>query len=473
MNITVVGTGYVGTVTGACLAELGHQVIGTDVNEGRIARLAEGHLHFYEPELEPMLRTNLDEGRLRFTPDIKTAIRDAEVVFLCVGTQPLPDGSPDLKPLMRAVDDLADALSGYTLIVEKSTVPVKTGEWLMDLLNDRIANCQGEECPTFDIAAVPQFLREGYAVQDFMNPDRLIIGTASQKAIDVLNQIYAPLKPPVLLTDINSAELIKHATNALLATKISFINTIAQICEKTGADITEVAKGLGMDKRINPEYLNPGVGYGGIFFSKDIQSLLKIADEYHINLDLLKSTETTNRYQRLKFIDKVAAAVTGREGRLEERLEGKTVAIWGLAYRPDTNDMRDAPSLTIISGLLKRGAKIRAYDPIAMPATREVFPKITYCDDPYQAAEGADVIAVLTSWPEIAQLNFAQLKEKTSCRTIVDGRNLYNPERMRTQGLHYISIGRSSVDGRATAAAGQQQPELADDPPPVAAPLGG
>jgi UDPglucose 6-dehydrogenase len=296
----------------------------------------------------------------------------------------------------------------------------------------------------FDIAAVPHFLREGHAVRDFMNPDRVIIGAESQKALDILVDIFRPLNAPMLITDINSAELIKHATNAFLATKISFINSIAHICEKTGADINVVAKGLGLDRRIGQEYLNAGIGYGGIFFPKDINSLVNIADEYHINLDLLKTTETINRYQRLKFIEKIEQALgsNGSASPEGQTLEGKTLAIWGLAYRPNTDDMRNAPSINIIRSLQQRGAKIRAYDPLTMGVAKASLPGVTFCEDAYDAAKGTDLIAILTEWDEFQTLNFQKLKETSQCRTIVDGRNLFNPVRMGTLGFRYISMGR-------------------------------
>lgn len=422
------------------MAELGHEVTCADVKEDRMNKLSQGNLPFHEEGLEPLIRTNLEEGRLHFTTNIREGVRNSDVIFLCVGTPPLPNGKPDLKPLTQAVKEIAASMTGYKLIVEKSTMPVKTGEWLSELLRAELP--KGAD---FDIAAVPQFLREGNAVRDFMFPDRVIIGAENQRAIDILVNIYSPLNAPLLITDINSAELIKHASNAFLAMKISFINSIAHICEKTGADITKVAKGLGLDKRISPEFLNAGIGYGGIFFPKDIASLVNIADEYSINLDLLKHTEVINRYQRISFIEKIDSAVG--------KLEGKTVAIWGLSYRPHTDDMRDTPSITIIRGLQNRGARIRAYDPLTMKTAKEVLPDITYCTDPYDAAKGADVIAILTEWDEFSYLNFRKLKEVTNCRNIVDGRNMFSPERMAALGFRYFSIGRKSLEPVVTTAA--------------------
>lgn len=433
MKIAVIGSGYVGTVTGTCLAEMGHHVICADVKEGRMKNLQEGRVHFYEEALEPLIRGNREEGRLHFTTDIVQAVRSSEVIFLCIGTPLLPSGKPDFSALSTAVKTIASGMDGYRLIIEKSTMPIKTGEWLQSMLREQVP--AGID---FDIAAVPQFLREGHAVKDFMQPDRIIIGTENRRAIDTIVEIYRPLNAPILVTDINSAELIKHATNAFLATKISFINSIAQICEKTGADITGVARGLGLDRRIGPEYLNAGIGYGGIFFPKDINSLLNIADDFHINLDLLKQVDIINRYQRISFIEKIDEA-------LGKNLNGKTVAIWGLSYRPYTDDMRDTPSLTIVRGLEKRGAKIRAYDPLAMEQAREQLSDITYCESAYDAARGADAIAILTEWDEFAYVNFVKLRQESQCRLIVDGRNLFAPERMKNLGYTYVSIGRKMV----------------------------
>jgi UDPglucose 6-dehydrogenase len=440
VKIAVIGSGYVGTVTGTCLAEMGHHVICADLKEGRMKNLQEGKVHFYEEALEPLIRGNREEGRLNFTTDIFQAVRQSEVIFLCIGTPLLPSGKPDFNSLSAAVKSIASGMDGYRLIIEKSTLPIKTGEWLQSMLREAVP-----EGIDFDIAAVPQFLREGHAVKDFMHPDRIIIGAINQRAIDTIVEIYRPLNAPLLITDINSAELIKHATNAFLATKISFINSIAQVCEKTGADITSVARGLGLDRRIGQEYLHAGIGYGGIFFPKDLNSLLNIAEDFHINLDLLKQVDIINRYQRISFIEKIDEA-------LGKNLTGKTVAIWGLSYRPHTDDMRDTPSLTIIRGLEKRGARIRAYDPLAMEQAKEHLPDITYCKTPYEAAAGADAIAILTEWDAFAYINFLRLRQESKCRLIVDGRNLFNPERMRNLGYTYVSMGRRIVTPEKTPA---------------------
>jgi UDPglucose 6-dehydrogenase len=433
VKIAVIGAGYVGTVTGTCLAELGHQVICTDAKSSRIASLQKGEVHFYEEALSPMIRGNLEEGRLEFTADVASAVKASEVIFICVSTPVLPSGKPDFSSLTSAVKNIAEGMDGYRLIIEKSTLPIKTGNWLESLLRDQLPPDS-----KFDIAAVPQFLREGHAVQDFMSPDRIIIGTESKKALETIMEIYRPLNAPMLVTDTNSAELIKHATNAFLATKISFINSIAQICEKTGADINSVSRGLGLDRRIGSAYLNAGIGYGGIFFPKDINSLLNIAEDYHINLDLLKQVDHINRYQRISFIEKLDKALGGK-------LEGKVIAIWGISYRPQTNDLRDTPSLTIIRGLENRGATIRVYDPLSMEQAKEKIPDLTYCENAYDAAKGADAIAILTEWDEFSYVNFRKLRQESNCRLIVDGRNLFSLERMQKLGFTYVSIGRKTI----------------------------
>jgi UDPglucose 6-dehydrogenase len=461
MKVAVIGSGYVATVTATCLAELGHDVTCADGNPARMARLQEGQLPFYEAGLEPLLRTNLEENRLRFITDMGEAAREAEVIFICLGAVVLPNGKPDMKPLLQAVDVISAHINSSRLIVEKTTMPIKTGAWLAELFEERLPSGVRVE-----IAAVPHFLREGSAVRDFMHPDRIVIGAESQTAIDMLVSIYGPLNAPMLITDINSAELIKHATNAFLAMKISFINAIGQICEKTGADIVKVAKGLGLDKRISPDYLNAGVGYGGIFFSKDINSLLNIGDAHHVNLDLLKAVETVNRYQRIRLIEKLEDALDGtldgrrdvrlkegrHEGQWQVTLEGKTICLWGLAYRPNTDDMRDTPSLSIARGLLNRGARLRAYDPLAMAPAQKELPELACFETPYEAANGADAIVILTEWNEFQEINFRRLKAETQCRLIVDGRNLYQPARLADLGFTYICMGRPSAQPTGTIA---------------------
>jgi UDPglucose 6-dehydrogenase len=433
MKLAVVGSGYVGNVTGACFASMGHHVVIAGLEAERIEKLQQGHISFYEEGLESMVQSELASGKLRYSFDITEACSDVEVVFLCVTAPPKTDGTPDLRPIEAVIAPMVQTWTeGYKLLVERSNLPVGFHHWLKDFIQTHLP--EGSTCEV-ELAAVPQFLREGQAIHDFYQPDRLVIGAETQKAKELLTVLHDGISAPLLLTDITSAEMIKHATNAYLATKISFINTIALLCEKTGADIQVVSKGLGMDNRISPHFLNAGLGYGGIFLPRDIQSLQYVATKHHMSLDILKATQTVNRYQRINFIERIEAACGGS-------LVGKTVAVWGLAYRPNTDDMRDTPSVQIIWGLQNRGATIRAYDPIAMPASKDKVRKVTFCKDMYEAAEGADVIAVLTEWPEFAAVNLSVLKERSACRLMVDGRNLFVPTRLQEQGFTYHCIGR-------------------------------
>lgn len=433
MKLAVIGSGYVANVTGACFAAMGNEVVVAGLDQERIERLSQGIVPFYEEGLEAIVKTELANQHLRYTTDLRDACKDAEIIFLCVSAPPSPDGKPDTKQLSKILQEISqDFTEGYRLLVERNNLPVKTGEWLKQEMKSLLPT--GSSCHV-EVASVPQFLREGHAVKDFYHPDRLIIGAETQRAKELLMELYQSLPAPLLLTDITTAELIKHSTNAFLAMKISFMNSIGQLAEKCGADVELVAKGLGMDKRISPHFLHAGIGYGGIFLPRDVQSLSYLASQYHLNLDLLKATETVNRYQRISFIERVEKACGGH-------LAGKTIAIWGLAYRPNTDDMRDCPSTQIIWGLQNRGAKIRAFDPIAMPAAESKVRGVSFCEDVYSCSEGADAIAILTDWPEFSQVNFSQLREATSCRLIVDGRNLFNPNRVQEQGFTYYSVGR-------------------------------
>jgi UDPglucose 6-dehydrogenase len=436
MKLAVIGVGYVANVTGACFAAMGNDVVVASMDEERIAVLQKGEVPFYENGLEQIVKTELQSGKLRYSLDIREACKDADIIFLCVSAPPLPDGRPDTKVLTQVLQDIAqDFNDGYRLIVERNNLPVKTGHWIKEQLQAFAP--EGNTCE-IDIASLPQFLREGHAVNDFYHPDRLIIGAETAKAKERLMTLYQGISTPVLITDVTTAELIKHSTNAFLAMKISFMNSISQLAEKCGADIELVAKGLGMDKRISPHFLYAGIGYGGIFLPRDVMSLTYLASQHHLNLDILKATETVNRYQRISFIERVEKACGGQ-------LSGKTVAVWGLAYRPDTDDMRDSPSTQIIWGLQNRGATVRAYDPIAMNAAKSKVRRVTFCDDMYDCAKGADVIAIVTEWPQFAQVNFSRLKEETECRLIVDGRNLFSPTRVQEQGFTYYSMGRKPV----------------------------
>jgi UDPglucose 6-dehydrogenase len=437
MKLAIIGAGYVANVTGACFAAMGNDVVVAALNDERIEQLSQGHVPFYETGLEQIVKTELQSGKLRYTTNISEACQDAEIIFLCVSAPPLPDGRPDTKLLNQVLQEMATQFTeGYRLIVERNNLPVQSGHWIKKQLQDYLP--EGSTCEV-DVASVPQFLREGHAVNDFYHPDRLIIGAETQKSKERLMTLYQGISTPVLITDITTAELIKHSTNAFLAMKISFMNSIGQLAEKCGADIELVAKGLGMDKRISPHFLYAGIGYGGIFLPRDVMSLTYLASQHHLNLDILKATETINRYQRISFIERVEQACGGQ-------LAGKTIAIWGLAYRPDTDDMRDSPSTQIIWGLQNRGATIRAYDPIAMEAAKSKVRRVEFCSDMYECAKGADAIAIITEWPQFAQVNFSRLKETTACRLIVDGRNLFSPTRMQEQGFTYYSVGRKMVN---------------------------
>ncbi len=435
MKLAVIGSGYVANVTGACFAAMGHNVVVGGLDKERIERLQAGIVPFYEEGLESIVKTEIENKHLRYTLDIRDACKNADIIFLCISAQALADGRMDTKHIAHILEDISqDFTEGYRLIVERNNLPVKTGDWLKAEVARYLPK---DSTCTVEIASVPQFLREGHAVNDFYHPDRLIIGAESHHSKELLMELYQDLPAPILMTDITTAELIKHSTNAFLAMKISFMNSIGQLAEKCGADVEMVAKGLGMDKRISPHFLHAGIGYGGIFLPRDVQSLTYLASQYHLNLDLLKATETVNRYQRISFIERIEKACGGQ-------LAGKTIAVWGLSYRPNTDDMRECPSTQIIWGLQNRGATVKAFDPIAMPAAEHKVRRVAFCEDLYDCAKGADAIAILTEWPEFSQVNFSQLREATTCRLIVDGRNLFNPARMQEQGFNYYSVGRKA-----------------------------
>lgn len=440
MKLAIVGSGYVAVVTAVCLAGMGHQVVYANPDAVEAERLQNGQLSFYEEGLEARLNTELTQGNLVVGSDVAAAVQQASVVFLSVAVPTLPDGKPDLAPMHHALELIQQGLqhsTGYKLLVERSTLPLTTAQWLQSQLQQFVASSASPV--RVDVAVLPQFLREGSAVKDFYKPDRIVIGAGSQQAIDTLVTLFSSLHAPILITDLTSAELIKHATNAFLAMKISFINSLGQLCEKVQADVALVAQGLGMDRRISPEFLQAGIGYGGIFLPRDVASLIHVAEQHHLSLDLLKATDVINRYQRISFMERLVDALGGN-------LSGKTIAVWGLAYRPDTDDMRDAPSTQIIWGLQNRGASIRAYDPLAMEKAREKVRRVSFCESPYQAAEGADAIAILTEWPEFQQINFRRLLEVSPCRVVVDGRNLYSPQRMRELGFRYYPVGRPALE---------------------------
>jgi len=431
MKIAVIGAGYVGLTSGTCFAELGNDVICVDIDKEKIDMLNNGKIPIYEPGLKELIDRNRKENRLRFTTDIKEAIKDSEIIFICVGTPPKNNGEADLSYVEAVAKEIAEHMESYKVIVEKSTVPVETGEKVAETI--KLNNKHNAE---FDIVSNPEFLREGSAVNDTFSPDRIVIGTDSKKAADMMRKLYEPIKAPLIVTDIRSAEIIKHASNSFLATKISFINAIANICEKTGADIEKVAEGMGYDKRIGKAFLNAGIGYGGFCFPKDSAAFMRIAEKYGYDFKLLKDVQEINEKQKEFFIKKIEKALWN--------LKDKKIGILGLAFKPNTDDMRFAPSIDIINYLQKEGAKIKAYDPEAVENAKKLLKDIKYCKDPYEAAESADALLILTEWNEFKELDLDKIKDLMKNKLIIDGRNIYKPEEMKKLGFSYISIGRKS-----------------------------
>lgn len=437
MKIAVVGTGYVGLVTGTCFAETGNTVTCVDIDEKKVNSLNNGKITIYEPGLETLFERNIKQGRLHFTTDLKEGIEGAQVIFLALPTPPGEDGSADLKYILQVADDLGPILKDYAVIVDKSTVPVGTA----DRVSERIAAKANVE---FDVVSNPEFLREGVAVDDFMKPDRVVIGTTSDKAKHIMEMLYAPLVRqgnPIIFMDEKSAELTKYAANSFLATKITFMNEIANLCELLGADVDAVRKGVGTDTRIGKRFLFAGIGYGGSCFPKDVQALAKSASEADYDFSILKSVMSVNEQQKTKLIPQISAYFNGD-------LKGKRIAIWGLAFKPYTDDIREAPALYNIDSLLAAGAEVKAYDPEAMDNVKHILgDKITFCNDQYEALEGADALLIATEWPVFRTPDFERVEEMLTNKVIFDGRNLYEPADMKDLGFTYISVGRSKVNG--------------------------
>jgi UDPglucose 6-dehydrogenase len=433
MNICVVGTGYVGLVTGAVFADLGNDVLCVDNDAAKIAQLEGGQMPIYEPGLEEMVARNVADGRLVFTTDLTAAVRRSVIVFITVGTPPKPDGQTDLSAVEDVAGGIGQAMERYTVVVNKSTVPVGTGEFVREVIEKH----QARPVP-FDVVSNPEFLREGSAIEDTLRPDRIVIGAPTQQVAMTLLELYAPLERPMIITDVPSAEMIKYASNAFLSTKISFINAIANICELAGADVSQVMKGMGLDARIGSAFLSAGLGYGGSCFPKDTDSLVHTASVLGYDFALLKSVVDVNRERAAHFVDLMTRAL--------DPLAGRAVAVLGLAFKPNTDDMREAKSVEVIERLLKLGAAVRAYDPVAMPAARRILPPtVTYCESPYEAAAGADAVALVTEWNEFKFLNLERLRGAMRRPVVFDGRNMWEPERMRRLGFEYHSIGRRSV----------------------------
>jgi UDPglucose 6-dehydrogenase len=433
MRIGIIGTGYVGLVTAVGLAELEHHVIGTDVDTEKIEKASRGVSHIYEPGLEELLRKNLAKKNLSFTTDLDQTIKASDVLFVCVNTPQKEDGSADMCYVEGVSHRIAENLDDYKLIVEKSTVPVRTSLWIK-----RTIDRYKRKDVAFDVASNPEFLREGSAVQDFLNPDRIIIGVESEKAKKMMLRMYEKFQERCLVTNIDSAELIKHASNSFLAMKISFINLMADLCEKTDADIELVAKGMGLDPRIGSLFLRAGLGYGGSCFPKDVRALIKIGEDLGVNLDLLKEVDEINTMRIQAFVGKVMKALWN--------LKKKKIAVLGLSFKPLTDDIRNAPSIRIIKELARDGAFLNLYDPKAVAKMRGVVPeeppKIVYVDTPYDAAAQAHALLVVTEWEEFSQLDLKKLKGLMANPVIVDGRNAFDPEKMRALGFEYYSIGR-------------------------------
>lgn len=437
MKISVIGTGYVGLVTGTCFSETGNTVTCVDIDKEKIAKLQQGIITIYEPGLEQLFERNIKQHRLTFTTNLEEGIKDAQIIFLALPTPPGEDGSADLKYILKVAEDLGPLLKDYTVLVDKSTVPVGTTEKVKAKIAAR-ANVE------FDVVSNPEFLREGVAVEDFMKPDRVVIGTNSPRARKVMETLYAPFVRqgnPIIFMDDRSAELTKYAANSFLATKITFMNEIANLCELLGADVDSVRKGVGTDSRIGKRFLFPGIGYGGSCFPKDVQALAKSSADAKYDFKILKAVMDVNSSQKTRLIPRIKEYFKGN-------LKGKTIAIWGLAFKPHTDDIREAPALYNIEVLLKEGAKLKVHDPEGMENVRRIIgDKVEYCETPYDAAQDADAIFIATEWPEFRTPEFERLSGTLKNKAIFDGRNLYDLTTMKEMGYTYYSVGREVVNG--------------------------
>ena len=435
MRITMIGTGYVGLVTGACLAEFGHQVICMDKDEAKIASLREGGIPIYEPGLDALVAKNVREGRLAFSTEMAEAVGAAQAVFIAVGTPSSRrgDGYADLTYIHAAARELAVHLTGYTVVVDKSTVPVGTARQVARIIRE--ANPQAD----FDVVSNPEFLREGAAINDFMRPDRVVLGAESERAIAVMKELYDPLyllSTPFVTTNLETAELIKYAANAFLAVKISFINEMATICEAVGADVKDLAKAVGLDGRIGRKFLHPGPGYGGSCFPKDTLALLRVAQEHGVAARIVEAGVEVNAAQKARMVKKIRDALGGSEA-------GKTIAALGLTFKPETDDLRDSPALSILPPLFEKGARIQIHDPQAMPQAAQMFPQFFYVASPYEACQGADVVVLLTEWNQYRALDLAKIKAVMKAPLFIDLRNVYEPAKMREAGFTYVCVGRN------------------------------
>ena len=432
-KISVIGVGYVGLVTGTCFGDLGHQVTCVDVDEAKIEKLRAGVLPIYEPGLEEIVRRNMQAGRLEFTSSYSEAIDGSEFAFIAVGTPQGSGGEADLKYVRAAAQSIAEVMDHPLIIINKSTVPIGTGDWVSEIVRRH-----QPEPVDFSVVSNPEFLREGAAINDFMHPDRIVLGSLDPDAAAQVAQLYLSLRAPIMITDLRTAEMIKYASNAFLATRISFINEIASVCEALGADVKEVAVGMGYDKRIGPDFLDAGIGYGGSCFPKDVQALAHMAAVHGCHPQLLRAVMDINRDQRRQVVHKLRELL----GRLDQRVLG----VLGLAFKPNTDDMREAPSVELIHLLQSEGAKIRAYDPVAMVNADHYLSDVTLCQDAYEVAEGADALVIITEWNEFKHLSLPKLKKAMRQPIIVDGRNIYEVEQMKALGFVYRGVGRGYID---------------------------
>jgi UDPglucose 6-dehydrogenase len=432
MKIAVIGTGYVGLVAGTCFADSGNDVVCVDIDQRKVAMLQKGEVPIYEPGLDDLIAKNTKEKRLSFTTDLATGVKGAQVVFIAVGTPEGETGEADLQYVLAAAEQIGRAITGYTVVVDKSTVPVGTADKV------RAAMLKVTNVP-FDVVSNPEFLKEGAALDDFLKPDRVVIGTESDRARALMAELYGPFvrtENPILFMDTRSAELTKYAANAMLATRISFMNDIAALCERVGADVDSVRKGMGADTRIGYPFLFPGVGYGGSCFPKDVKALVTTSREMGLEFDLLRAVERTNERQKKSMLEKALKHFGGN-------LEGKRFAVWGLSFKPRTDDMREAPAVTMIEGLLGKGAKLACHDPVAVPVAKRVLgDRVTYVETPYDALEGADALFLMTEWNEFRHPDFDRMKQLLKQPVVFDGRNIYDPAKMRERGFTYFGVGR-------------------------------
>lgn len=438
MKICIAGSGYVGLVTGTCLADFGMQVVCVDKDAAKIEALQRGEIPIYEPGLTSMVNKNMEAGRLTFSTDLGPAIRNSQAIFIAVGTPSRADGSADLVYVRQVARSIGENLNGYKIVVTKSTVPVGTGRMIEDVVKETRTSNQD-----FAVVSNPEFLREGSAIEDFLLPDRVVVGSLDQRAIDLMLDIYSPLRVadvPFVITSVESAELIKYASNSFLAAKISFINEIALLCEGVGADVEVVARGMGLDSRIGPKFLHPGPGFGGSCFPKDSRAIVQIANNQNQRFRIMEAVLEVNQATKDRMVDKIQATIEGG-------LEGKTIGVLGLSFKPETDDFRESPAIEVVDGLLSHGANVRAFDPAAMEEAGKQWPSVTFCHDAYEVAQGAHGLVIVTEWNQFRALELDKLRESLEEPVIIDLRNIYEPAKMAAAGFRYVSVGRPSVGG--------------------------